>query len=65
MNDYPIHASDSPMYPAEWWRVMRDGALWCETSDEQEAMASMRPGDRMQRLWIVTFSEWRDTGRGT
>lgn len=45
--------------PGRWWRVMRDGQLWCETSNEQEARESMRAGDRLERLWVRNDEEWR------
>lgn len=45
-----------------WWRVLTpEGTLWCETSDEAEARASMRPGDRLQRWYEAYLAEWRDT----
>jgi hypothetical protein len=47
--------------PTRWWRVVaEDGSLWCETSDEEEARAAMRPGDKLERLWTATINEWRD-----
>lgn len=48
--------------PDRWWRVTApDGELWCETTDEQEARANVRPGDTLARLFIMTVSrtEWR------
>lgn len=46
--------------PSRWWRVIApDGSLWCETSDEREAMDAFRPGDTLQRLWVRRESEWR------
>lgn len=46
-----------------WWRVLGpDGKLWNETSSEEEARESMRPGDRLQRLWLAEKREWRDNG---
>jgi len=45
--------------PTRWWRVMRGDTLWCETSSEKEARASMRPGDVLYRLWSLTLEEWR------
>ena len=48
--------------PGTWWRVLAyDGALWCETSDEHEARSRMRPGDRLQRMYVFQAQEWRDT----
>lgn len=45
-----------------WWRVLKDdGTLWCETSDEEEARRSMRPGaTKLQKLWRREQFEWRD-----
>lgn len=47
--------------PGRWWRVTApDGSLWAETSDEDEARESMRPGDKLERLWVAEFTEWRE-----
>jgi transposase-like protein len=46
--------------PTKWWRVLTPtGHLWCETSDEDEAIESMRPGDQLQNLWTRNLQEWR------
>lgn len=46
--------------PGRWWRVTApDGSLWCETSDEDEARQALRPGDTLERLFVLTRSEWR------
>lgn len=46
---------------SRWWRVVGPtGSVWCETSSESEARAAMRPGDLLQRFWVITGSEWRD-----
>lgn len=46
--------------PTKWWRVIDPhGVLWCETSDKDEAIASMRPDDRLQRRYIKIEYEWR------
>jgi hypothetical protein len=39
-----------------WYRVMRGGTMWCETSDPDEAVAAARPSDQLERLqaWAVT-----------
>ncbi len=43
-----------------WWRVIApDGSLWCETSNEQEARASMRPGDALEQNEEIRFSRWQ------
>jgi hypothetical protein len=48
-------------HSARWWRIVaRDGSLWCETSDRQEALDRMRPEDTPQRLYTYTLEEWRD-----
>jgi hypothetical protein len=45
--------------PGGWWRVVEpDGGIWCETSDEQEARDSMRPGDTLERLYGQAASQW-------
>lgn len=47
--------------PGRWWRVLAaDGSLWCETSAEDEARDSMRPGDRLQRQYVTSASKWVD-----
>lgn len=46
--------------PGRWWRVLApDGSVWCETSDEQEAVAALRPGDRLMLQWRRVETEWR------
>lgn len=46
--------------PTRWWRVLdEDGYLWCETSVEGEARASMLAGHVLQRLHQRTEYEWR------
>jgi len=51
--------------PGRWWRVVApDGSLWCETSDEDEARAAVRPGDELQRQWRRLEQEWRLTDKG-
>lgn len=46
--------------PDGWWRVLGpDGALWCETSDEQEARGSMRPGDSLEQHEQIVFARWQ------
>ena len=53
-------AEDDEWEPWRWWRVTApDGTLWCETSDEQEARSSVRPGDTLERLWRRVEEEWR------
>jgi hypothetical protein len=48
-------------YRTRWWRVIDpDGELWCETSDGEEALASMREGDTLQLLWAREEREWRN-----
>ncbi len=48
--------------PTRWWRVINplEMDIWCETSDETEARKAMRPGDKLQRLYSVEKTEWRD-----
>lgn len=46
--------------PGKWWRVTApDGSLWAETSDEEDARSRMRPGDVLQRMYVLADSEWR------
>lgn len=53
--------SDTGWQPGRWWRVLdANGFLWCETSDEAEARAAMRPGDRLVRHHVRELHEWRD-----
>jgi hypothetical protein len=48
-------------YLTRWWRVIApDGSLWAESSDSQEMLEAMRPGDRLQQLWAREDKEWRD-----
>jgi len=47
--------------PGRWWIVIApDGSHWCETSDEQEAIESMRPGDRLWRQFVYRDEEFRE-----
>lgn len=47
-------------HPDGWWRVLApDGSLWCETSDEQEARKSMRPGDQLEQHEQIIFVRWQ------
>jgi hypothetical protein len=39
--------------PTRWWRVMRDGAVWAETSSEHDARSRMEPGDIFVRLYAT------------
>lgn len=47
--------------PTKWWRVMRDGELWCETSFEGEARQEAREGGVPERFWTwqSALGEWR------
>jgi hypothetical protein len=52
--------SGSDWQPGRWWRVMTpEGSVWCETSSEDEARSSMRPGDTLFRWWERKAAEWR------
>jgi hypothetical protein len=44
--------------PGRWWRVLRNGTVWCETSDEDEARASMSEGDTLWRLYERHERRW-------
>lgn len=47
--------------PGRWWRVLRKGELWIETSNEEEARREMKKkGDKLQRLYVYEAHEWRD-----
>jgi hypothetical protein len=50
---------DDDFEPTRWWRVMRDGRLWSETSSESDARSRMVSGDVLERLYERTESEWR------
>lgn len=51
---------DAKFEPVNWWRVIApNGDLWCETSSEKEARASMRDGDTLQQLYEKVVAEWR------
>jgi len=48
--------------PGRWWRIVTpDGAIWSETSDEDEARddAARHPGYTLFRQWQRTEKEWR------
>lgn len=51
--------SEPEWEPGRWWRVLRDGEIWCETSSEQGAREAMEPGDVLQRMWVTSDVEWR------
>lgn len=45
--------------PGRWWRVLGpEGELWCETSDEAEARGNVRPGDRLERLYVAKHERY-------
>lgn len=47
--------------PTRWLSVIgEDGKLWCGTSDKDEAVRSMRPGDRIYRQWMREEREMRE-----
>jgi len=52
----------SGLKPTRWWRVLTpSGAMWMETSDEQEAREeAQRTGYELQRLHqeVSTHSLW-------
>lgn len=51
--------SEDGWQPGRWWRVTApDGSIWCETNDEDEARESMRPGDRLYRLFTLSQEKW-------
>lgn len=60
----PVVASDlaatlDGFEATRWWRVIApDGSLWCESSDEDENRACMRPGDRLERMYDRHQYRW-------
>jgi hypothetical protein len=51
---------DQEWEPTGWWRaVAPDGSLWAESSNEDEVRERLRPGDTLQRHYVVTDTEWR------
>lgn len=51
--------------PTGWWRIMRDGRVWMETSDEAEARAALEPGETLLRLYESRETEWRPVSNET
>jgi hypothetical protein len=48
-------------WPTRWWRVvLKDGTLWCETSDEAEARERIPKGAKLQHMFQKTKREWRN-----
>lgn len=44
-----------------WYRVLRVGQVWCETSDLAEAIERRGPGDKLQRSFVRTVhTPWED-----
>ena len=61
-----LQYSDGPLGEGEWrdtnwWRVVdKQGRIWCETSDLQEAMGSMEPGVHvLYQLYEKKSSQWK------
>lgn len=53
--------TEGDWYQTSWWRVIDpDGKLWGESSDSEEMLEAMRPGDTLQSLWAREDKEWRD-----
>ena len=56
----PAAVTHEEMVPGRWWVVIApDGKHWCETSVEEEARESMRPGDRLWRQFVCRAEEFR------
>jgi hypothetical protein len=56
-----VPETKSELYPGRWWRVLDpNGNLWAETSNEAEARARVRAGDKLQRNYSRIDAEWRD-----
>ncbi|WP_216918227.1 hypothetical protein [Nocardia noduli] len=54
MNDpeNSTYTCDQGDWEPRWYTVLGpDGQLWCEASDRAEAVAAIRPGDRLMRTW--------------
>jgi hypothetical protein len=48
-----------------WWRVTEpDGSIWCETSSESEARASMKKRHTLWNLHTARVEEWREVLNG-
>lgn len=64
MSDNPTYRkSQGDWEPGCWYTVLDpDGKLWLETSNRQEAVDRMRPGDTLYRQWkrVCTESELRE-----
>lgn len=55
-----VSGDDDEPQPTRWWQVVAlDQSVWCETSDEDEARRSMRPGDMLKRLYERVDREWQ------
>lgn len=51
---------DTDWEPTELWRVVDiDGELWAETSDKEDAINRMRPGDTLEQRFQCVYTEWR------
>lgn len=43
-----------------WWLVVApDGSIWCETSDQSEAMERKREGDKLFHLYEKKSTQWK------
>ena len=47
-------STDVKWMPDRWWRVIKDGQVWIETSKEMEAMEALGPGRTLERQWVTT-----------
>ena len=60
-----LQYSDGPLgegnwVPTGWWRVVnRDGQIWCETGNQQEALDSMQPGHILYELYEKKQTQWK------
>lgn len=57
----PTRKANDGYTPQGIWRAIGpDCMLWAESSDEQEIRQRMRPTDKLQQLYGISHSEWRD-----
>jgi hypothetical protein len=58
--DAVLAAAAMEWKPTRWWRAVdAAGEVWCECSDEAQVRASMREGDKLERLYEPVSAEWR------
>lgn len=61
MADETLALVKNEFEPTIWFRVIRgEDELYLETSDEKEAREAVEDGCRLQRMYLLTETEWRD-----